>query len=213
MRVLLDILKTCFVSFLFIVFLQAIITNFKYIPITNPEVYPKLHFTGSEDVSPCSKYIRVKEEYIKSVNCTLASDKKLYDKFLANPGKLLKIPECNILELSSPDVYSGKRINYIRLRPSGGRVLGFYTYKTKQVFMVRQRVEDLRITWRHEVQHYVMDMLDVEDDHSEPVWSKCEAKYHTSSLITKILGNPDYKSLEENILTKFSRILDNLIGR
>jgi hypothetical protein len=187
----------------------------RYVPVFTGNVYPKLRFTTKENLTPCSKLFDTQSEYIESIKCTASSDLEVHKRLLLGGlDKLIEMPECNIINVDSLDVYSGKRFNYITFGYFSGHVLGFYTLRTRKVFMVKQRLEDLKTTWRHEVQHHVLNVLGIKDKgHSHVVWSKCEKRYHTPSPESYKYGNPDEKAFELLIVKRFERMLNNLVGK
>ena len=209
MRVFSDIVRAVYVLFLFFVISNTVCLDTINTSLI-PEVYPKLFFTKRIHVVECSKMFNAEQEYWRSFACTLKSDESLYAPVSEKWDELKHIPECSIILSESPDVISGKYINYVQLGFQGGHVLGFYVLRSKNTFIVQNF--DMEQVWRHEVQHHILNVLNIEDSHSHAVWSTCEPRYYTASKEVKETGSL-YKKRNLLITEKLNIILFKLMGR
>ena len=169
------------------------------------EVYPKIPFTKLEHVVPCSALFDVELEYNRSLDCM--NNSGVMD--LSSIGEeLKKVPECNIITTESPDVHSGKYLNYLLWGPR--HILGFYVPRSDRTFIVQQH-GDMEQTWRHEVQHYVLDKLQIPDNHSHLIWHLCETQFHQTSEFVLENGNL-FKKKKYAPVQQVEAIIYKLIG-
>jgi hypothetical protein len=201
-KALLDILK-CIGVFSFFIF-AVLSSNRSGRVLPSPEAYKKLGYTMEEHIEPCSAQIEVQNEYIEALKCMKHAGMQIgpYLEWLP------KIPECYIIKRESPDVFSGKHNNFIRLRALGGKVLGFYTYPSQKIFLVEN--SDMVETWRHEVQHYVLDVLNIKDkDHSHLIWAICESR---AFYITSATPENSMSKQVNPWVQRFDLLLGELLG-
>jgi len=145
-------------------------------------------FTKSDHLSPCSNYFNVEEEYYKSLSC---SNKKVFSKESYNKTlKDLVIPQCFVITTKSPDVVQTKALNYLNSTVlSNDGIVGFYDEKTKAIYIVENF--DAPMIWRHELQHYFLDLVDKDANgsHDHTIWQRCEPKNYQISKEAQAAAN------------------------
>lgn len=143
-----------------------------------PPIHPLIPLTEEAHVIPCSAYLNEAEEFNKSLKCSAKVLPSLLNKSIA-------IPKCYIIKKESPDVhynpiYDFYYINSFIILREG--IVGFYD---KNIVYIVENERDAAQTYRHELQHYFLDLLYSDGDapHSHKIWSQCEAKYYTPSTV------------------------------
>lgn len=137
-----------------------------------------LPFTKPEHLRTCEDYFDQAKLFEQTLSCANKS------VFKSKPLKSIKIPECYVISVNSPDVivspdgvfnFIGTSILLLN------RIVGFYENQAKTLYLVE--TYDLPLIYRHELQHYFLDLAEGDGNgrHDHAIWDKCEPPYYQPS--------------------------------
>jgi len=111
-------------------------------------VHHLVPFTSTKDLKPCSEYLNEELEFSKTVECASSIIEKSIE---------LSPPECYVITLDSPDVHEGKDSNFISIFMLGvPMIVGFYEDTTEVVYIVENKIKEIKSIYNHEVGHYII---------------------------------------------------------
>ncbi len=149
------------------------------------EINAKYNFTRQttwNDLKPCGAFFEEDVEFLKALECT---DKSIREVEKIQVKNDVNIPRCFVITTNSKDVYYNTELagnflhNFDLMSLTSEYIMGFYDDRDQTIYLVENL--DIRGLYRHEVQHYLLDVAyeGIDRGHTSSVWNRCEPRYHT----------------------------------
>ncbi len=157
--------------FIFLVFYSLIATP-SFVEFKKFSRYYLLPHTTDTYLLPCSNFFNENKQFSNAIECS--------SKFIK--GDLpKKLPECFIVSKDSPDISYDDKHKFNFINPNSfilQAILGFYDDTTETVYLVENTMvedESLEDIYRHELNHYFLDLVyeDGDSHHRHPSWMGC----------------------------------------
>jgi len=163
-----------------------------------------VNFVQWKHVSPCSDYLNEVEQYKQTIKCS----SEVFTGEEIRKLKDLDLPECYVIHEDAPVIFHDSHDNYIPIFHPFGYVmpvLGLYS-SNKQLILLVEHV-DLEEVYRHEIQHFLLDILEKDADggHVHDIWKECEPPTHSASKKAKKLYSKRDLSKEDILMSMFVR--------